>query len=65
MKVKRGGKREVWWGWEKRCWKLPKNSKSDNLLRSFRPIYCKCLHEEWKNTKRKNTSSLLSMLWQR
>ena len=38
MKVKRGGKREVWWGWEKRGWKLPKNSKSDNLPGNLDPF---------------------------
>ena len=67
MKVKKkGGKREVWWGWEKRGWKLPKNSKSDNLsgnLDSFiASIYMK---SRKKILKGKNTSSLLSMLWQR
>ena len=64
MKVKRGD-REVWWGWEKRGWKLQKNSKTRLFARKFRPIYCKYLHVEWKNIKRKNTSSLLFVLWQR
>ena len=36
--MKGGGKREVWWGWEKRGWKLPKNSKSDNLSGTLDPF---------------------------
>ena len=68
MKAKRGGEREVWWGWEKRGWKLQENFKNLKLrlfARKFRPIYCKYLHVEWKNIKRQNTSSLLFMLCQR
>ena len=48
MKIKRG-EREVWWGWEKRGWKLQtnfKNSKVRLFARKFRPIYCKYLHVE-------------------
>ena len=69
MKVKKkGGEREVWWTWEKRGWELQtnfKNSKVKLFARKFRPIYCKYLHDEEESTKRKNMSSLLSMLWQR
>ena len=49
MKVKRRGKRKVWWGWEKRGWKLQtnfKNSKVKLFARKLRPIYCKYLHVE-------------------
>ena len=41
MKIKRG-EREVWWGWEKRGWKLQtnfKNSKVRLFARKFRSIY--------------------------
>ena len=64
MKVKgEGGKREVWWTWEKRGWKLHINSSKIKLLaRIFKYIYCKHLHKEKKNAERENTSSLLSML---
>ena len=68
MKDQKGGKREVWWGWEKRGWKLQKNftiSKVRLFARKFRPIYCKYLHVEQKNVERKDTSSLLFVLCQR
>ena len=64
MKVKGGGKKEVWWGWEKRGWKLLKNSKSDNLPGNLDPFIASIyMKSRKKNTKRKNTSSLLSMVW--
>ena len=38
MTVKKGGDREVWWGWEKRGGNCRKIQKLDNLLGSLDPF---------------------------